>query len=309
MKNFKTLIIASAIAVANLASAQEVITVKVNKAVKPLVEQWANAYQTEHPGIEIQFVSKGASSADLTYISNHQDNEAVAYVGRYALLPITSTSNPLFDDLNRRNWDKSDIKKLFFTDANEAYDEDDSEMTEGRAGKLRTKLTVYSGSSLNSYASAFASFFGFSSGEIRGNKIAGDDIFLINAINKDLASISFNTLANLYDTKTRTLKQSVAILPLNVKKEIAAALASGNLDEALLLLENSSSDLIPVEEFGFAYNSGSDSVKNFLEWIVIEGQKYNHANGFLELSAGERTEQLSAFHGGNANSNLIANNK
>ena len=286
--------------------AQSTIKVKANKAVKPLVEAWANAYKQSHPGVTIEFVSKSSESADLTYVSSKQEESLVAYVGRYALLPVTSSSNPLLEDLSKRNWSKGDIKKLYFSDAEEAFDED-SDVNEGRAGKLRGKLTVYSGSSSSSYSEAFAEFFGFSAGEIRGNKIAGDDLFLLSAVSRDAASITFNSIANIYDTNTRELKQNVVLLPLNVRKESVLALSSGNLDEAIAVLENTTSDLIPVEDFGFAYDSRSAEAKSFLEWIVSEGQSYNHDKGFLQLTSAEVALQLNAFHGGISGSQFATN--
>lgn len=306
MKFSRILTIASLALIANAAFAQNVITVKASKAVKPLAESWATAYQQSHPDVQIKFTSKSTDKADLTYVSGKTDEATVAYVGRYALLPVTSSHNPLLSDLSKRSWSKGDIKKLYFSDAEEAFD-DESDVNEGRAGKLRNQLTVYSGSSATSYSATFASFFGFTTGEIRGNKIAGDDLFLLNAISRDQASLTFNALANIYDTNTRALKQDVVILPLNIRKESAAIIYSGNLDDALTLLEEVSSDLIPVEDFGFTYDSKTPAAKAFLEWIISDGQSYNHSNGFLQLTPAEVALQINAFHGGISDSQLATN--
>ena len=59
-------------------------------------------------------------------------------------------------------------------------------------------------------------------------------------------------------------------------------LDNGNLDEILRLLENNDVDLIPLSKVGFAYNDRA-SVVDFLQWIVSEGQQYNHRFGFLTL--------------------------
>ncbi|MDO4460948.1 MAG: hypothetical protein Q4C30_00435 [Bacteroidia bacterium] len=299
MRNFKTLTIAALALLSNASFAQNTITIKASKAVKPLVESWAKAYNNAHPDVQVVFV-KNNESADLSYVSSRQDDYSVAYVGRYALLPVTSNNNPLLSDLNKRSWGKGDIKKLYFADAEEAYDEEDSEANEGKAGRLRKQLNVYSSSSSNSYSATFAQFFGFSAGEIRGNKIAGDDLFLLSAINRDQASITFNSIANIFDTNTRAIKQNIALLPLNLRKETNVVLESGNLDELLAILETASSDLIPVEEFGFAYDTHNTLAQAFLAWVVSEGQNYNHANGFLQLTEKEATIQLATIKGNNA---------
>lgn len=291
----RNIVISAAIILASTSvEAQKTITVKANRAVKSLVESWANAYKEIHPDIDVQVVGNNAKGEDLTLINSVSDDDNATYVGRYAILPITTTNNPLFAELTHRNWNKSDLRKLYFTEADDIYDED-SDVTEGKAGKLREQLTVYSGTSSYSNASVFASHFGFSTSEIRGNKVAGDDLFILNAINKNQTSISFNNIAYLYDINTRSLKEGIAILPLKVKKDIETALQNGNLDETLSLLENNKYDLIPVEEFGFVVNNQNPAVSSFLEWIILEGKEYNHQNGFLQLTANEAQQQLSAL--------------
>ena len=211
-------------------------------------------------------------------------------MGRYALLPVTTTENPLLNDIQKKEWKSKDIKNLFFTA--EDLDEEYEEEVEGKKNKLKDKLTVYSGSSKASLSGIFASHFGRTSDDLRGNRIAGDDLYLLSAINEDKASVTFNALSNLYDLSSRTLRSDLALLPLGVKANQREALRSGNLDETLELIENEDIDLIPVEEIGFAYNSIDADIDNFLQWIVRTGQEYNHTAGFLRLTDKEVESQL-----------------
>ncbi|MDR3062396.1 MAG: hypothetical protein LBU57_09865, partial [Dysgonamonadaceae bacterium] len=45
-------------------------------------------------------------------------------------------------------------------------------------------------------------------------------------------------------------------------------------------------DLIPIEEVNFVYrnNDINNEVKEFLNWILSEGQVFNHEYGLLNLS-------------------------
>ena len=214
----------------------------------------------------------------------------VTYVGRYALLPVTSTDNPLLGDIQKKVWKSKDIKSLFFTA--EDLDEEYEEEVEGKHNKLKDKLTVYSGSSKTSLSGIFASHFGRTIDDLRGNRIAGDDLYLLSAISEDKASVTFNALSNLYDLSSRTLRSDLALLPLDVKASQREALRSGNLDEALELIENEDIDLIPVENIGFTYNSFDTDIDQFLQWIIRDGQQYNHAAGFLHLTNKEVESQL-----------------
>ncbi len=293
--NVKAFLIAAFATVALTASAATsqndgVITVKVNKASKALVEKWIEGYKAVNPNVQIALVSGKNADADLTLVSSHQDGVNVTYVGRYALLPVTTAENPLLNDIQKKEWKSKDIKSLFFTA--EDLDEEYEEEVEGKHNKLKDKLTVYSGSSKASLSGIFASHFGRTSDDLRGNRIAGDDFYLLSAINEDKASVTFNALSNLYDLSSRTLRSDLVLLPLGVKASQREALRSGNLDETLELIEDEDIDLIPVEEIGFTYNSVDADIDNFLQWIIRAGQEYNHKAGFLRLTDKEVESQL-----------------
>ena len=292
MKAFFTAIAVAVTLTANAATAQNdgVITVKVNKASKALVEKWIEGYKAVNPDVQIALVSGKNADADLTLVSSHQEGVNVTYVGRYALLPVTSTDNPLLGDIQKKVWKSKDIKSLFFTA--EDLDEEYEEEVEGKHNKLKDKLTVYSGSSKTSLSGIFTSHFGRTIDDLRGNRIAGDDLYLLSAISEDKASVTFNALSNLYDLSSRTLRSDLALLPLDVKASQREALRSGNLDEALELIENEDIDLIPVENIGFTYNSFDTDIDQFLQWIIRDGQQYNHAAGFLHLTNKEVESQL-----------------
>lgn len=292
IKAFITVIATVVTLTASAATAQNdgSITIKVNKASKALVEKWIEGYKAVNPDVQIALVSGKNADADLTLVSSHQEGVNVTYVGRYALLPVTSTENPLLNDIQKKEWKSKDIKNLFFTA--EDLDEEYEEEVEGKHNKLKDKLTVYSGSSKTSLSSIFASHFGRTLDDLRGNRIAGDDLYLLSAISEDKASVTFNALSNLYDLSSRTLRSDLALLPLGVKASQREVLRSGNLDETLELIENEDIDLIPVEDIGFIYNSFDTDIDNFLQWIIRDGQQYNHEAGFLHLTSKEVESQL-----------------
>ena len=163
---------------------------------------------------------------------------------------------------------------------------------ESKKNKLKDQLTVYSGSNKASFTGIFAAHFGRTADDLRGNRIAGDDLYLLSAIEEDKASVTFNALSNLYDLTSRTLRSDLALLPLGLKASQRETLRKGNLDETLQLIEEESIDLIPVEDLGFTYNSLDADTEQFLQWVVREGQQYNHAAGFLHLTSKEVESQL-----------------
>ena len=244
----------------------DTITIKVDKTSQLLVEQWIENYKNVNPHVLIKLVSGKNADADLTLVNTPQTNDNVTYVGRYALLPVTSDNNPFLKDILHKEWKSKDLKSLFFTA--DDLDDEYEEQVEGRHNKLNDKLTVYSGSGKASHTNTFASYFGHTIDELRGNRIVGDDLHLLSALKEDKTSVTA------------------------LKKAQEEVLLSGNLDALLNIIENENVNLIPVQTFGFIYHTFDADIEQFLRWVVSTGQQYNHQQGFLRLSQDEVESQL-----------------
>lgn len=267
-----------------------VITVKTSKVGRALVEKWVEAYRTVHPEVQIEVVSGKAKNADLTLVNAPVEGENVTWVGRYALLPVTASTNPLKEDIEKKTWSAKDLKRLFFVD--EELDDEEIDGAKSKKEKLADKLTVYTGSHSTSWTPALAAYFGHTKDEVKGNKVAGDDFYLLSAIQEEPTAVTFSSLTFLYDLQSRIIREDITLLPLNIKKEQEAALESGNLDEAIKVLESQKIDAIPVENIGFVYVSFDKDIDLFLEWVLAEGQQYNHQEGFLQLAEKDVKQQI-----------------
>lgn len=275
-------------------SKREVIYVESARFATPLLEKWASEYEKEYPEVEIIF-TKGRSSdekADLSLVSSADDvtggksGQTVLLAGRYALLPVANAENPLLENSGRKGLNKDRLENLFF----------DKGVLDGlgdpSSEEQTREITVYSGHKPESFAGAVAAHFGYSTADFRGRKILGDDVFLIQAILKDQTGITFNSLNYVFDTETRKLKEGLALLPLDLKKNEREILAEGNLDQIIALIEEQNIPLFPVENIGFVYKDNNRAAKEFLRWILSEGQSYNHEYGFLQTEETVLTAQL-----------------
>ena len=271
-------LLAGLTATAGTAQNDGVITVRTSRAAKALVQKWVDAYKSVRPDVRIEIVSGKTKDADLTLTSSKAEGEPVTFVGRYALLPVTPAANPLKDDIQKKTWSAKDLKRLFFTD--EDID-DEIDGYKSKKEQLGDKLTVFTGSHSLSWTPALAAHFGHTIDDVKGNKVAGDDYYLLNAIEQEPQSVTFTSLTFLYDHNTRTIRNDIEVLPLNVKAEQSKAL--GNLDATLNVLEHQRIDAIPVEHIGFAYQTLDSDIDQFLKWVISEGQQYNHQEGFLTL--------------------------
>ena len=268
-------------------------TIKSPRFARPLIEKWIEEYAKTEPGVEFQIV-KGSGNQDnidlnVTFSDNQDSNEKlfshIVYFGETAVLPITARSSEAARLLEGKHLNSKKLKQLFFL--NDDFDEDVKKI------KAFENIIIYSGSNASSVASSFAHHFGEESSSFRGKRISGDDLFLNTAILKDPLGVTFNTLSNIFDLKSRHLKSNLSLVGLDLKKELANSLNDeGSLDDVLNALENGSPAEVTIEKVGITFNDADDAVNHFLQWVLENGTKYNHEYGLLNLDRKEAGTQI-----------------
>jgi len=268
-------------------------TIKSPRFARPLIEKWIEEYAKIEPGVEFQIV-KGSGNQDnidlnVTFSDNQDSNEKlfshIVYFGETAVLPITARSSEAARLLEGKHLNSKKLKQLFFL--NDDFDEDVKKI------KAFENIIIYSGSNASSVASSFAHHFGEESSSFRGKRISGDDLFLNTAISKDPLGVTFNTLSNIFDLKSRHLKSNLSLVGLDLKKELANSLNDeGSLDDVLNALENGSPAEVTIEKVGITFNDADDAVNHFLQWVLENGTKYNHEYGLLNLDRKEAGTQI-----------------
>ena len=268
-------------------------TIKSPRFARPLIEKWIEEYAKTEPGVEFQIV-KGSGNQDnidlnVTFSDNQDSNEKlfshIVYFGETAVLTITARSSEAARLLEGKHLNSKKLKQLFFL--NDDFDEDVKKI------KAFENIIIYSGSNASSVASSFAHHFGEESSSFRGKRISGDDLFLNTAISKDPLGVTFNTLSNIFDLKSRHLKSNLSLVGLDLKKELANSLNDeGSLDDVLNALENGSPAEVTIEKVGITFNDADDAVNHFLQWVLENGTKYNHEYGLLNLDRKEASTQI-----------------
>ena len=267
----------------NSTNASSVRYVKAPRFARPLVEKWITEYAKTQPGVEFQ-IAKGNQNQDniaLNIVFDNQNKEReefshVVYFGEFAVLPITASGSEAAKVLEGKHLNSKKLKQLYFL--NDDFDEDVKKI------KQFEKLVIYSGSNATSVASSFAHNFGEESSNFRGKRISGDDLFLNTALSKDPLGVSFNALPNIFDLKSRHVKNDLTIIGIDVKKSLEESFSDkATLDELILALENGKVSEVAVEKIGVSYNVADDAVNQFLSWVLAQGTKYNHEFGLLNL--------------------------
>ena len=264
-------------------NASTVHYVKAPRFARPLVEKWITEYAKTQPGVKFQ-IAKGnqnQDNIDLNVVFDNQDIKRdefshVVYFGEFAVLPITASGSEAAKVLEGKHLNSKKLKQLYFL--NDDFDEDVKKI------KQFENLVIYSGSNATSVASSFAHNFGEESSNFRGKRISGDDLFLNTALSKDPLGVSFNALPNIFDLKSRHIKNDLTIIGIDVKKSLEDSFSDkATLDELILALENGKVSEVAVEKIGVSYNQNDDAVNKFLEWVLTDGTKFNHEFGLLNL--------------------------
>ena len=264
-------------------NASSVRYVKAPRFARPLVEKWITEYAKTQPDVEFQ-IAKGNQSQDniaLNIVFDNQNTEReefshVVYFGEFAVLPITASGSEAAKVLEGKHLNSKKLKQLYFL--NDDFDEDVKKI------KQFEKLVIYSGSNASSVATSFARNFGEENSNFRGKRISGDDLFLNTALAKDPLGVSFNALPNIFDLKSRHIKENLTIIGIDVKKSLEDSFSDkASLDELILALENGKVSEVAVEKIGVSYNIADDAVNQFLSWVLAQGTKYNHEFGLLNL--------------------------
>ena len=267
----------------NSTNASSVRYVKAPRFARPLVEKWITEYAKTQPGVEFQ-IAKGnqnQGNVDLNVVFDNQNTKSedfsrIIYFGEFAVLPITASGSEAAKVLEGKHLNSKKLKQLYFL--NDDFDEDVKKI------KQFENLVIYSGSNATSVASSFAHNFGEESSNFRGKRISGDDLFLNTALSKDPFGVSFNALPNIFDLKSRHIKNDLTIIGIDVKKSLEDSFSDkATLDELILALENGKVSEVAVEKIGVSFNQNDDAVNQFLSWILTNGIKYNHEFGLLNL--------------------------
>ena len=268
---------------ASVSSVSSIHYVKAPRFARPLVEKWITEYAKTQPNVEFRIAKAGQNQDDIDLNvvfdnseTNTETTNHIIYFGEFAVLPITASGSEAAKVLEGKHLNSKKLKQLYFL--NDDFDEDVKKI------KQFEKLVIYSGSNNTSVATSFAHNFGEESTSFRGKRISGDDLFLNTALAKDPLGVSFNALPNIFDLKSRHLKEDLTIIGLDVKKNLEESLSGkGTLDEIIDALEHGKVQEVTVEKIGVRYKNADEDVNRFLSWVVSTGTKYNHEYGLLNL--------------------------
>lgn len=287
-----TLIIVALAFCMNLRAQNEskALTIEESKFANPLIEKWASEYLKLNAGVTIKFVKSTAQNvqSDLALNVNvplpdaENSNTKLVNVGRLAVLPVANEKNTLFDKQIRNGIKQEEFKNIFLGIVNDEFDSEQKSAAE-------PLYTVYSQTQQSATAKVLIDHFGQSTSELGGVIVTGNDKYLIESVLSDSTGVTYGNLGFIYDLNNREVLKGIKILPIDpdnsgrLKKE---ELVYNNLDQLITFLESTKNKAIPSSEISFSFNKKNSNslAEDFVNWVKISGQQFNHQYGFLRTS-------------------------
>jgi phosphate transport system substrate-binding protein len=281
------------------------ITVSGAFALYPLMVKWAEEYQKIHPGIKVEVSAGGAGKGmtdalsglvDLGMVSREiypQEVQKGAFgipVAKDAVIGTINAKNPLLAEIQKKGIDQETLRGIFINESVKTWGAalDDPGNND--------KIQVYTRSDAAGAPTVWAQYLGnYTQEDLKGVGVFGDP-GLAEAVAKDTLGIGYNNIGFAYDATTGAPIAGLAIVPLDqngdgvldtnesvytTRDEIVSAIDTGKYPSPPARELN----LVTKEKF-------NGPVKDFMIWILTDGQQYAIPTGYIPLSPGRAAEQL-----------------
>jgi phosphate transport system substrate-binding protein len=271
------------------------ITLSGAFALYPMAVKWADEFKKLHPEVTIDISAGGARKGitdalagmvDLGMVSREiypEETRNGAYplaVAKDAVVPIVNEANPLIQDLLKKGLKKDAGNHIWITGQYKSWNQ-----------VVKTSSTVpiriYTRSDACGAAEVWAKYFGKKQEDLLGSGVFGDPGLTL-AVKNDPLGIGFNNIGYAYDHTTKKQIKGIRVLPLDINDNGIIDPEENfydNMDQVIDAIANGKYPSPPARELFFVTKSKPTSqvVKEFLRWILTDGQKYVRETGYIAL--------------------------
>jgi phosphate transport system substrate-binding protein len=266
-------------------------------ALYPLANKWAEEFTKIHPDVRFNISAGGAgkgmadalaAAVDLGMVSREIKKEEISSgawpvsVTKDAVIPVMNSNNPVMALLKKQGLSQDALKKIFVT----------SEIaTWGKAvnSAASQKVNVYTRSDASGAAATWATYLGGQEQDVlKGIGVFGDP-GLADAVKKDASGIGYNNVIYVYDLNSKQKYPGIDVVPLDVNSDGQLSkdeLFYDNLDSLMAAIGDGRFPSPPARELYFVSKGKPEAkvVKEFLRWVLKEGQKFVAETGYITLS-------------------------
>jgi phosphate transport system substrate-binding protein len=279
------------------AASEERIIISGAWALYPMMVKWAEEFKKIHPKVRIDISAGGAGKGVTDALSGLVDigmvsrdlrpeelKQKIFYVPvvKDAVFPTINSANPVLKELAQKGLKKKDFVDLWLSGQNLTWGE-------ATGTSSNRKIRVYTRSDSCGAAETWAKYLGAQQEDLKGVAVYGDP-GIAEAIRKDKDGIGYNNLNYAYDMKTGMPVAGIKIVPIDVnnngridpKEKLDTKLDAIEAVQAGVYPSPPARDLYLVTKGAF-----SGSAKEFVKWILSDGQKYVDEVGYLKLNSSQ----------------------
>ncbi len=284
---------------------QGTITISGAFALYPMMQRWSEEFHNQHPGVQFDISAGGAGkgmtdalsgAVDIGMISRDITNDEVAKgaygiaVTKDAVFPTVNAQNPVLQDLFSKGIKQETFIGIFITGEITTWGQ-----VVGRP-EVTDEIHVYTRSDSCGAADIWSKFLGNKKQEnLLGIGVSGDP-GIVEAVAKDPLGIGYNNLNYAFDTTSGKPVAGIAVAPIDVNEngiadtdeifktsaEAVSAISAGKYPSPPARLLYLATDGKPI-----------GITQAFIEWILVDGQKFVGESGYIQLTKDQLNESLS----------------
>jgi phosphate transport system substrate-binding protein len=274
---------------------QKSIKVSGAWALYPMMVKWAEEYQKLNPDVRVDVSAGGAGKGmadalsglvDIGMVSRDIDPSEVekgafaVKVVKDAVIGTMNKNNPAVGDVLKQGMKKNQFKDIFLHGNLTNWGD-----VTGRMENL-DKISVYTRSDSCGAAEVWAKYLGVKQEDLKGIGIYGDP-GIAEAVSKDVDGIGYNNLNFAYDAKTGDPVGSITLIPIDLNEdgsiEASENFYSKKQDMVVAIAEGRYPSPPARDLFIVTKDNFSGSSKDFVRWILTDGQKYVLESGYIPL--------------------------
>lgn len=266
-------------------------------ALFPMMNVWAEEYQ-KLSDIKIEVAGGGAGKGMSDVLSGQVDiamcsrpvrkeevEQGAFYlaVAKDAVVATVNSENPVLEYIQKNGLSRRELEKIFMGKIDN-WGQLAGKQIEG------ANIVVYGRSDASGAAKVWADYLGnYTQSELQGKAAANfsGDQALAHAVINEKNAIGFNNLNYAYNVETGKFSEGIRAVPIDLNsngildKEESFYETRGKLVESISVGTYPS----PPARFEYVVSKGpfKDESKEFVKWILKEGQKLIPENGYVPI--------------------------
>ncbi len=281
------------------------ITLSGAFALYPMAVRWAEEFQKIHPHVTVNVSAGGAGKGMTDALSKMVDlgmySKAVSpeeqakgawwiAVAKDAVLPTVNVHNPVLADLKKKGLTRQKFYDIFISG---------SVKTWGQAVGTGSpaELNVFTRSDACGAAEMWAKYLKNKKQEdLLGLGVNGDP-GVADAVRRSPEGIGFNNLGFIYEMQTRKVYAGLEVIPLDLNENGIIDPDEnfyGTMDQVMKAINDGKYPSPPARDLYFVSGGRPESplVREFLRWILSDGQKLVTEAGYVMIRPEQITTEL-----------------